>query len=450
MDAGCGMKEGWAWRIAVVAGGCAGVLLFAFFYGAHAHLYFAILRGWGLDPFRFPFLDSHAVTSSLECARRGFDPYLHNPCDVLTRAFVYSPMILDAAFLPVTVAWTNALGLGLALLLILSLASLPAPRGAREWGVMALAALSTMTLYAVERGNIDILVFAVVTLAGHLLWRGRMARAGGYGLLLVGAALKYYPVVGLILALRESPRRFALAVAASLAILALFAVHYRHGLAEAMALVPYGSYYTDFFGAVNLPFGMARLLSPIRTEIPGAAPVLTAFPWVVLALLLVSCLRQAIAFAVAVPMPSRNPEPAAIFLVLAAALIVGCFFAGQSIGYRGIFFLLALPGLLALGRGRDGQRFRATAVMILFLMWGEMFREALEHLTFANAEAARALQTGRVAFWFVRELIWWRVIAALGGIVLSFAVHSEMARWLGLRLGVAGTGGTADAADSGH
>ena len=444
------MKRPWAWRIAVLAGGCAGLLLFAFLYRMHGPLYFAILTDWGLDPFRFPFLDSHAVTSSLECARRGFDPYLHNPCDVLTRAFVYSPMILDAAFLPVTVAWTNGLGLGLALLLILSLASLPPPRGAREWGVMALAALSTMSLYAVERGNIDILVLAVVTLAGHLLWRGRAARAGGYGLLLVGAALKYYPVVGLILALRERPRRFAMAVAASLAVLALFAVHYRHGLAEAMALVPYGSYYTDFFGAVNLPFGLARLLSPIRAEIPGAAPVLAAFPWIVLALLVASCLRQAIAVAAAVPPPSRDSEPPAIFLVLAAALIVGCFFAGQSIGYRGIFFLLALPGLLALGRRRDGQRFRATALMILFLMWGEMFREALEHLSFSNDEAARALQTVRVAFWFARELIWWRVIAALGGIVLSFVAHCEMARWARGRLGVAGSGDTADAADSGN
>src|ERR1700732_2860442 len=35
---------------------------------------------------------------------------------------------------------------------------------------------------------------------------------------------------------------------------------------------------------------------------------------------------------------------------LGSVLIVGCFFAGQNVGYRGIFLLLVLPGLLGVAR----------------------------------------------------------------------------------------------------
>ncbi|MGH6989832.1 MAG: hypothetical protein ACREE3_08030 [Stellaceae bacterium] len=416
-----------AWPVAVMASGIVALALFATLYLADRQLYFAILTGWGIEPFRFPFLDTHAVLSALECTRRGFDTYLYNPCDVLTRAFVYSPMILSvAAFLPVTVAWDNWVGLVVAAIFFLGVASLPAPRGARAWTMMALAGFSTMSVYALERGNIDIVIFALVVLAGHLMVRGRVARAVGYGAILFGACLKYYPIIALIATLKESPRRFFVVVAASIAILALFVVHYRHGLAEAFNLVPYGSFFTDLFGAVNLPFGLAHLLSPVRTEFSGGGAFLDVFPWLILVVMFVTAVRQATVFAGSLPSLSALPPAEAVFLVLGATIIVGCFFAGQNVDYRGIYFLLVLPGLLRLSRD---QTCRRAAVMILFLMWGEMFFEVLRDLTFANSEAMHLLKIARVVFWFVRELIWWRVIAVLGGVVLGFVAQSEMGQW---------------------
>ncbi len=58
-------------------------------------------------------------------------------------------------------------------------------------------------------------------------------------------------------------------------------------VAEALNLVPNGSYFTDFFGAVNLPRGMAELLSPLAKLYPWGVTPLSYLPPVLLILLCV-------------------------------------------------------------------------------------------------------------------------------------------------------------------
>ena len=48
------------------------------------------------------------------------------------------------------------------------------------------------------------------------------------------------------------------------------------------------------------------------------------------------------------------------FLIAGAVLITGCFFAGQNIGYRGIFLLPLFPGLFALSGFGTGTRQRGN------------------------------------------------------------------------------------------
>lgn len=424
------------WRTAVIVAGIALLALFAFLYRDDRSLYVALLTAWGEVPFRFAFLDTHAVLSALQCAGQGLDTYQVNPCDVLTRAFTYSPLILEVARLgPVSVGWNDATGLILAIAFILAVASLPAPRQAMDRVVVALALISTMTVFAVERGNIDLVIFLLMIGAGHLLAGRPRARTAAYSLILFGALLKYYPLAAFVTALRERPRRLAAIALLTVAVLAVFLAYYWHALGEAMTRVPDGSYYTDLFGAVNLPFGLAHLLSPLDDSFPAARPFLRILPWGLLVLLFASCVVQARrGFAAAEDGLRALGDAERIFLGLGAVLIVGCFFAGQSIGYRGIFFLMLLPGLLAMARDAGDRRFLATALMILFLMWGEMFRQVLQHLALGDARAMTVLASVRVVFWMARELVWWRVIATLLGLVLCLAARSEsvtaMLPWL--------------------
>ena len=55
--------------------------------------------------------------------------------------------------------------------------------------------------------------------------------------------------------------------------------------------------------------------------------------------------------------------------------------------------------------------------------------EALAHLSLGDAVADHMVQNVRVAFWLIREVIWWRVIGTLAALLVAFAMTSEMGTW---------------------
>ena len=114
--------------------------------------YFAMLNGWGVVPVDYPFIDTHTVLSARVCSALGINPFVDNPCDVLARPFLYSPLFLLGAGAHELGA-NVPLGFALDGAFILSLLCLPAPRKFADFGVMTLATLSSVTAFAVERGN---------------------------------------------------------------------------------------------------------------------------------------------------------------------------------------------------------------------------------------------------------------------------------------------------------
>jgi hypothetical protein len=115
--------------------------------GAHS-LYFGALRVLGIEPFSFPFLDTHAVLAAAECRRQGIEIYLSNPCDVLGRPHVYSPLWLAIVPASLGTGATGWVGASLDLVFLLSLAVVLRPRTVRELFILGAAAISPMAVYA--------------------------------------------------------------------------------------------------------------------------------------------------------------------------------------------------------------------------------------------------------------------------------------------------------------
>ncbi len=115
-----------------------------------------------------------------------------------------------------------------------------------------------------------------------------------------------------------------------------------------------------------------------------------------------------------------------MFLVIGAALIAGCFFAGHSIAYRGVHLIFVVVGLVAMRRAADNPATRATlsrAVMIVvFLMWALSVRQALPH----EVPGARFALVASALFWLIREVLWWRLAALLLAMLAIFGVRSEL------------------------
>ncbi len=169
--------------------------------GAHS-LYFGALRLLGVEPFAFPFLDTHAVLAAAECARQGIEVYLANPCDALGRPHAYSPVWLSIVPGALGVRATGWVGAGLDLLFLLSLVAVLRPRTAKELLILGLAAVSPMTVYALERANNDLVVFLLVIFGAIVYTMPRRHRLFSYCPFVAAGLLKYYPLALLVLAAR--------------------------------------------------------------------------------------------------------------------------------------------------------------------------------------------------------------------------------------------------------
>jgi hypothetical protein len=397
--------------------------------GPHA-LYFDTLGLFGFEPFRFPFLDIHAVLAAAQCQRAGIDVYLYNPCDALGRLHVYSPLwlALTPGFLDTTA--TTAVGLALDLMFIMSLVIAIRPLSWGETLVIGLVALSPMTIYALERANCDLFVFLLILVGFVLDAAPRRWRLGSYMFYLATGLLKYYPLVLLVLLARERRRDGLLIAGLCSAVVILLVIRGHADLAKALANIPALSYFADSFSARNLPFGFAEAIFGPRLRIPAALALLG----VVLALAIARTRRTFHMLDAAAPDPNSRETQR---LLVSALLLTTCFFAGQSIDYRGIYFIFAMPGLVRLCRSAGDpaiRRFLTRMIAaVLFVAWEEPLRRAI-HMIAAEIGGDWLRPRIELLFWIGRELVWWWLIAGLAAIALTQLLRMPLVQEISVHL----------------
>lgn len=395
--------------------------------GAHA-AYNHLLTFWGFEPFRYPFVDLEAPFAAWECSRKGVDVIISDPCDVLGRGYTYSPFWMTIDWIPLTKPDSLWAGLVLGSAFLISLSGLPPALSVTENGIRVAAVLSTMTAFAIERENPDLLIFLLVIGALPLLRRSAIAKAFGYSLIFLAGAIKYYPFVLLGLVARERLRLGIAIAVASLAALAAFYSIYASQIHEGLPYIPRGIPFGDMFGAKNLPLGMLMVfrsidvlpMSPISAVMITMALVLTLITWAITRLTRTCDISAALC---------RIDEARRLTLLAGALLLSGCFFAGQNVAYRGIFLLLVIPGLSALARDRKAGAIasasRLTVIAIPIFMWAEGIRVWI-HLAIMGSYPPIGFRTiltlqqpWDLLIWFVREVGWWTLIGFLLTILIS-------------------------------
>lgn len=435
-------------NIVLAAFGYAVLASFVALYVFDRALYFRILGLWSFNPFKYPFLDIEWVGAVNDCWRKGFDVYAINPCDELGRVFNYAPTWLWLGFWPASRSWTNPIGLGIASLFILSLTLLPRPRRPIDHLPMLCAVLSPMTVYAIERCNVDVLMFLAAIVATALMDRSLPLRLFGYGAILIAGLLKFYPLAALILLLRERGRVFLpMAVFATTVTLGLF-WFYHQELARILPNVPRPVVFRDAFGASQLPMGIWYLLQAVAVHIglaAGPTSMSEAYsdmpPQHVTATLLTFMLLYYVFLCRAAVRLARHPDlPAAtaaltqrerISLFAGGILVCGCFLSGRNLGYRAIDLLLALPGLFALARTVPSaafrRMFRSAGIVGLSLMMDPVPRTWIDD-RFGGIEDGGSAAAW--TYWLAREIGWWSLTAVLGGIVLHLLLDLQVVRGL--------------------
>ncbi len=172
----------------------------------------------GVEPGGTSFVDLRSVTSAWDCVRKGIQPFPNNPCDPFHRPYNYPRIWAQLGRVGLGQGDTVPLGIAIAIVFFVSALVVTGPLKLWEGAVYGAALIAPATMLGVERGNVDILLFALIVL-GLVLVR-RNAWAGAAPIVLAGI-LKYYPAFAGVVLVRVR-RRWPAAIVSAV-ILAAYA-----------------------------------------------------------------------------------------------------------------------------------------------------------------------------------------------------------------------------------
>lgn len=433
-------------RFAIPAGGLVAIALSATLYVNFPQIYRRMMTTVIALPGPHPFIDWEEVAGAIECSSKGLDVYVNNPCftAVATR-FNYSPLWLRFRFIRHGNWWTNLFGLSFAVLFFLSLGVLPSPRAARfDLAITLFCAISSATIFAVERANADLIMFLMIVVGVFACSSRLPVRLFGYAVITLAGLLKFYPMAALIIAIRERLAVFAAIAFIAATALGGLVLSYHAELVRMTLNLPSGILFHPLqFSAYDIPNGLGVAVSKIATglmhqDAARAKAIGQVIHNSLLLLLIAVTLVAAIWFERRCRLQHAVRQldiREADFLLVGAAIICGCFFANENALYRGIFLLLALPGLLALAPelplpfGRAALR--ATCVAIVFVLWFPFEQECVL-LAFAalgklvDVSYQRMDRLVRFVMWLGDQLSWWWIITVLLAVLGSLAINSEL------------------------
>jgi hypothetical protein len=272
----------------------------------------------GVSPMWPPFGDMRTVQGGLDSVQQGLNPQVSNPGDHWHRVMNYPSLWLDIARILDLRNETHYLVLETAVVLAyVACCFLLLRRHASFW--ILVLVFSGSSVLAVERGNNDLVVFALLYWAVNAAWW----LAGG--IFLAAVALKIYPVFAIACWIKD--RWFALVLGAlALAVLAAMSTELRliAGAVPSSATLSYGAVSVAL--AVEQEFGVHLAAWAI------ALILLTAALGLILAAgrtawLAVDC----------------ESEPFARLFLAGASIYVGTFLLASNYDYRLVFLIFCVP-----------------------------------------------------------------------------------------------------------
>lgn len=324
--------------------------------------YFALLialgghSGWrelGVPPVSPGFFDLRSVTSGWECARQHVGEWPENPCDPWGRPENYPRIWIAASVLGLGQDDTYFIGT-LIVVGFFAAAIVVLPRSAPigDALVYALALCSPAVMLGVERGNVDLALFGIVTVAGLVMRRMPRGPAVASALILLAAILKLFPIaaVGMLTGL---PRRAA--VLCTTSVVGLFTVYAAATFRDIQTIDRVLPQDDEYAYGLHIVGGWLGRLAGSGRVWDAALVALTA----VAALAFRRSLGSRLAMR-----PSRELD----FFCAGAGIYVATFALVRSADYRLVFLLLAIPQLVrwaAAGRGFA----LATLVGIVITLW---------------------------------------------------------------------------------
>lgn len=318
-------------------------------------------RWLGVQSISPGFVDAWAITGSWDSLRMGYDPSRYNPGHPIGGLMNYPqlwmvPSLLGFGGKDTTVFACGAVGaFWVTALLLMGRLSL-----GQGW-LYTLLLCSPAAMLAVERGNCDLIIFALLG-GGVLLVQSRPAL--GYGLVLLAAFLKLFPIFALMVAVRERKRMALVTIGVvGMAFLAYVVLTLSDFVQVWRVSKHLG---VDSYGCLTLAYKIEDSLQ-FRGLHPGYLPAVFALSLVLTIIVLAWSIRSGLRLSQSVDASTRKLDA----FRAGAAAYAGSFLLGSNFIYRYIFLLLTVPQLLIwMAEPKDLKRpARRSVGCIVAAMW---------------------------------------------------------------------------------
>lgn len=311
----------------------------------------------GVEPGDKSFVDLRSVTSSWDCERKGIQPFPHNPCDPFHRPANYPRVWAHFGVFGMGEGDTVPLGVAIGVVFFVAAFAVAGPLTLGEGAVYGAALLAPATMLGVERGNIDLLMFALVVL-GLLLVR-RSPWAGAVPIVLAGV-LKLFPAFALAPFLRLRSRWPA--ALASVVVLGAYAAATLGDIRTLRHVIP---------RVVVNSYGAGVVVEALRLAGVSWAQSAAEVRYVRLAVLSLGLLL-ALALLRFRYSPRADEDGLRLDAFWAgAAVYLGTYVFGSNFDYRLAFLLLCVPQLCAWSRrgGAPAPWPAAALAALLVTLW---------------------------------------------------------------------------------
>jgi hypothetical protein len=325
------------------------------FVSAFSSDWVSVWRTAGVPSMLPRFADITSIAEGLETQRHGQDPMVVNPADALGRTVNY-PRIWLEAFSALRVNTRNiwVVGLSFCALYLLCMSVLIARAGHPEDAVvLLLVGLSVSPLLAMERGNNDLFVFALIFLGCAATDKFVKSLS-----LAAGSLLKIFPIAAMAIDVVRRPSKQRILPIVSMAVVCLLFALQWHDLNLIRLATPVSRIRS---------YGFLPLQEEILRFFPQSLVSVVQLPWIVAGAFF---LAEILAVHLSWKSGSRlDPEflnsPKAEMFAIFGGTYAFTYAIGSNWDYRLIFLLPTLPFALEMARM---VRFRRWALAYVVLV----------------------------------------------------------------------------------
>ena len=366
---------------------------------------------WNMPQTPLIFPDSHTIITSAESHALGYDPMFKNIADPYDREMNY-PRIWQCLFwLPINSDHLLLLAGTFILLFFVGIFLFLKTIDTQTALFLGAVTFSPSTIFGLQSGNNDLVVFFVVALALRLGYRSKL---WGSIAMFFAAILKVFPIFGLAQLLTEDKRDFWRFLMPLVVLFFIYCWISLDDFRQIYNVTPRGR--SGAYGVYVLPMMIEKVLQgwtvfpELHAHVIAVAPVF--FYGVASLILLISLYTLWDKNTLSRPVAGVHINPFRV----GACIYIGSFLLASNWNYRMIFLIFTIPQLfawLSIADIRLLRILRITLACILFSCWSMFIQGILGSYIFILAEIANWVVFAGLTYLFLASLPNWLFDAML-------------------------------------